>query len=516
MAEAMIQAAVLVGALLLASKIGEEAAERLGYPGFAGSIIAGLVLSNAMLGLVEPKDLEPALLLFVIGINFTLFLAGVEELSNPTLLKPTRRDFAAAAVFFTLPLIATSLTAVYIFGLDIEAAFALGTTLALVSAGPLTKILLARERFGEREASILRTGLIVEVGGLVVFNALVQGFSVVKLAETLVFVLIVYMFGRRYLDEVLLFIERHMHVREAPFAIVVALVTMAGYLAEMLGFNAAVTALLLGVFLSEYMDARPFYLERVKAFTYGFLEPLFFIGIGVYATRPSPASLAYAAVLFAASAAPKVLAARLAGYTPRDGILFLAKGGVDAALLLALLDNGAIGDEVYTASLLALITSTILSSTIYRVRERKPDILRRRIGEIALDMDIVSESASAEYAAKLVARKGAAVVVDRYMRPIGYVLAEDFVEVNPELLKKIPVRFFMRTEVTVVPEDTYIADMLGNPALIREPIIAIVNKEGTIKGTITPRKLLTLTLGASATEKTVERSERLHEQGLAE
>ena len=492
--EATSEAAVLVGALLFLSKLGEEGAERLGLPGFIGSVLTGLFLSPAVLGLVKPSDLVPALLLFNLGINFTLFLAGVEELSNPSLLKPSRREVYVSFALLASVTLLVGLFALYFMGLRLETSLAVGVVLAIVSAGPLMKLLFSKGRLGEREYSALKVGLIVEIGGLTIFNTLVQGFNAAKFLETLVFVLLVYLVGRHYLDELLLLVERYVAVREAPFAIVVSIVIMAGYIAELIGFNAAVTALLLGVFLSEYMEIRPLYLERVRAFTYGFLEPLFFIGIGIYAVRPTLIDTLYSLVLLALSAMPKMLAARLLGLSSKEGLAFLAKGGVDAALLLTMLQNGELSYSAYTAALLATLGSTLLSAAAHRVKERRPDILRMRLSDIDLDMAIVHADEKADYAARVVASKGAAVVVDKNMRPIGYVTAEDFVDVDPRMLETIPARFFLRSEVPVVRADKIISDLLSDPSLLHEPIIAVVNEKGEVIGTINSRRLLNLLL----------------------
>jgi Kef-type K+ transport system membrane component KefB len=492
MEHATIEAAVLVGALLFLSKVGEEIAERLRLPGFLGSVVMGLVVSNAVLGVVTPEKLAPALLLFNLGINFTLFLAGVEELSNPSFLKPRRRELLVAAFIISSVSLVSMLFLVHVVAVELTAAFGLGVVLAIISAGPLMKILMARGSLGEREYAALKVGLLVEIAGLILFNTVMQGVSLLNFVETTVFVLLVYMFGRHYLDEVLLFIERHMAVKEAPFAIVVSIVIMAGYIAEMIGFNAAVTALLLGVFLSEYMELRPLYLERIRAFTYGFLEPLFFIGIGVYAAKPTPETIIYALLLLAVSAPPKIAASTKLGFKGRESFVLLAKGGVDAALLLALLEADMIDYPLYTAALLSILGSTILSSLAFRVQERRPDILRTRLADLELDMDIVHIDEPAEYAARIVATKGAAVVVDEKMRPVGYVVAEDFVDVDPHMLARIPVRYYLREPVPIVSSNTTLVELLSDITLLHEPIIAVVNERGEIVGTLTTRKLLSI------------------------
>ena len=496
-----IHAAVLVGMLLLASKIGEEVAERLRLPGFIGSVLAGLILSSAVTGIVTPKDLESASLLFMLGINFTLFLAGIEELSNPSLLVPRRQDILATILLLAGSMTATVLALWLLTDITLRAMLGVGLIMSIISAGPLMKILLSKGTLGERELAAMRVGLLVEIVSLVLFNTITQGFSITKLVQSAAFVALVYMVGRHYLDNILIFIEKHMAVKEAPFAIVVSMVIMAGYIAEALGFNAAVTALLLGVFLSEYMELRPLYLERIRAFTYGFLEPLFFIGIGVHAARPSTTTLLISLALLVAASLPKILVASLEGFRGRERLIYLAKGGVDAALLLSLLQAGLLGYDMYTATLVAVVASTILSSLSFRVSERKPDALRLRLRDIDLDMDIIHVDESAEYAARIVSEKGAAVVVDEYMRPVGYVTAEDFVEADPQLLRRLPLRFFTRTEVPIAPAEKTLVEILSDVSLLHEPIIAVVNERGEIVGTITAKKLLSLLLRPSNKKK---------------
>jgi Kef-type K+ transport system membrane component KefB len=496
-------AAVIVGLLLFAAKLSEEAVERIGFPGFLGAILAGVLLGEGGLGVVRFEDVESAAILFFIGINFTLFLAGVEELSNPAFIVPSKSDLAYGLLFLAAPTaVAIVLVALVEPTLTLPVAVALAIVLSVASAGPLVKVLLARGEVGPREASLLRMALVSELSGLTVFNALAQGFDLVKLVASIAFVLSVVYVGRGYLDEFLLAVEKYIAVREAPFAIVVALVLTASYLAEIVGFNSAVTALVFGAFLSEYLMERPLYLERIRAFTYGFLEPLFFIGVGLQATEVSYAPLALSLLLFASTAAAKVAVAKLRRLQLWEAVSLLAKGGVDAALLSTMLQSNLISANLYTASLMAIILSSIAASSAVRIRRRVPEPLRLKLKDIPLDRDIVREDSYADYAAEIVSRKGAAVVVDDNLHPVGYITAEDFVGISTELLSKLPVRLLLRMEVPVVAGDTTVSQLLSDPSLIHEPIIAVVNEHGEVIGTISPRKLLAVLLHKHPTRKT--------------
>jgi Kef-type K+ transport system membrane component KefB len=100
--EDLAVAAVTVGLLLLAAKLSEEAMERLGFPGFLGAILAGVLLGSGGLGFVSMDSVESASILFFIGISFTLFLAGVEELSNPAFIVPSKNDVVYGLLFIAV------------------------------------------------------------------------------------------------------------------------------------------------------------------------------------------------------------------------------------------------------------------------------------------------------------------------------------------------------------------------------------------------------------------------------
>ena len=74
--------AVYLGLVLFTAKLFEDLARRAGLPGFIGAIIAGFLLGPGGLGLLSREDVEKMGLMLTLGIEFMLFLAGAEELSE--------------------------------------------------------------------------------------------------------------------------------------------------------------------------------------------------------------------------------------------------------------------------------------------------------------------------------------------------------------------------------------------------------------------------------------------------
>jgi len=484
-------AAIAIGGILLAAKLGEDGAGRLRLPSFIGALIAGVIIGPAGLGFISEDVVGEIGLLLSIGINFTLFLAGVEELSNPLLLKPSRREVLQAFYVFFPGMVSTAIAVFYILR-DMYTSILFASAVSLTSLGPLTKILLeSAHGISARALQALRVGLVVELLGIMVYNSLYHGLTVYSLLATVVFVVGVAVLGRTYMDRALRFTERVLAIREAPFAIIVALILLAGYLAELIGFNAAITALLLGVFASNYLHERPAYLERIRAFTYGFLEPLFFAGIGLYAARPDLYSTLYV-LLLALILPPRILVSLSLDFPLRESLVLGAKGGIDAAMLLALLLEGRIDSSLYTAGVFTVLSSTLLAASSVRTLGAKPELWRMKIGEIVLGHDAVYYKERASYAAKLLAGRGALIVVGEKYRPVGYIMAEDLIGLPADLLETIPVSLFARTEVPIVREDWLVADLVADQSLIHEPIIAVVDSEGRLVGTLKPQQILAL------------------------
>ncbi len=481
--------AIMLGLILAAAKLGEELAARIGLPAFIGAIIAGIILGRAGLGIVEPKHLEGLALILGIGINFTLFLAGVEELSNPRLFRPSGKEVAASAVILSFSSLAITAYLLAVKHLPLDTGLAYSLAVSMISLGPLMK-LLAERGIDEKALRLLRVGLLVELSALIMFNSVFKGFNILIFIETMAVAAAVLWLGRILLARALHRIEKHLAAREAPFALIVAMVIMTGYIAEALGFNAAVTALLLGIFAADYLVRRPAYLERIRAFTYGFLEPLFFAGVGLYAARPTFSELADVAIMFTILVLSRLAGGLLLGVSGKEQLALLAKGGVDAAMLMSLVQLGLVSEGLYTAGVTVLVAATIVSGFHAPGLKPAPELWRTRVADLPLDHAAVYYREPAIHAARIVARRSAAVVVDEEYKPIGYVVAEDLVEVDPRLLEKLPTFIFSRPEVPVVNKNELVAEVLSDPSMVHEPIIAVVDDDGTLIGTITPRDLL--------------------------
>jgi len=494
------EAVALLALALFAAKVGEEIVMRLGLPGFLGAIIAGILLGRAGLNIVSEEAYESTYIFYLIGLSFFLFLAGVEELAPHGKLVPHKRELFASIVMLVITTIAIVLPAHFYWHMPLHAALAFGIAIAIASLGPAIKLAL---HIKPTPIALLRFVVVLELLGIIAFNSLVKGFSVNQLITTVIVVTTIYFLGRRLFTKALVELERRIHAREAPFALLVSIIMGASFAAEYLGFNAAVTALILGLFASDYLLKRPFFHERLQALTYGFLEPLFFAGIGITMVTPDIQSLLMAIIIFAVASGVKLLIGRLLcrEVSTKSLAILLAKGGVDASLLYTGLTEHLFDPLHYTAGVTMLLLSTIASALIVGTRPEHVtrEKWRLRMLDLPLGYSLVPYTAPAIIAAEVAAAKGAVVVVDDDGRPLGYISTEDLVHVSPELLEELKALDIMRIGVIAVHKNTPILELAEDLAV--EPIVAVVDDVGKVIGTITSKEFLAWLLGTEKRQK---------------
>ncbi len=457
--EVLAYSAMVLGLVLLLAKIGEDVFNRLRLPGFLGAIIVGILLSPGGLNIVQIDSRNYLALFTALGINFLLFLAGAEEFRELELLgRRVIGMIARSAAIFAVPSIGVALFTYKVMGLGLLESSIIGVIMGAVSAGPMVKTLidtgLISTKTG-RDAFLL--GILVEVSAVVVFNTISEtgvspflSFAYIALLLTLF-----YVFGKYVFYRLLMFVEEYVSAREAPFAVIIGIILLAGYIAELTGFNAALIALALGLFAEPYLRERPDITDRIKAFTYGFFEPLFFAGLGIYVNTLDSWVLGYAAMFGSLTILLKMLVSRGVCKDMLVGIMMLSKGGVDGALLLSAYNTGIVSPLNYDAVLIAALASTMVFAVAMRPYMPSTPLAGHTgvsVDEIASSRIAVPRSALVRDTLDVfsVLDRPAAVVVDEEERPVGIVRAVDLVFENPQDFMSVRVEEVMRRYVPKV------------------------------------------------------------------
>lgn len=488
--------ALALGVMLLLAKIGEESFRRVGIPSFIAPIIVGLLVGPFGIGLIEVGDLPFIALFTILGIDFLLFIAGVEELAKITLMEKNIKRM----LFSSLILLLSSTTMVFavmhlLLSIGFFESIIVGVVMGIVSLGPLVRALT--------EAGLLSTDegrcLIVitafsEAEGIIFFNLVTRGPSLMLFVYTILAVIGFYFFGKYLFVHIIRIVERYISAREAPFAIIIALILLTGRLAEILGFNAAIVALGLGIFSSTYLLNRPDILDRLRAFTFGFFEPLFFIGLGLYVSYIGVMDFILGVIIAAVASIAKIVSLRYLTHIKSLNILSLslAKGGVDAALLLIAYNAGLLSPSTYTFVLVSIILMALVFSLPVRrhILASAPIEARKlTVADIVGEKIYASPNTSLDEIISVLEKMNGVVIVDENMRPIGIVTSADLIYVDPAKIRSIKVSEVMRTNVPIVYEGEHLDENVIE-LVSSNQVVAVIDREGRLKGTLYPRHII--------------------------
>ena len=392
-------AILFIAVLVIASKLGGELLHRLGQPTILGNVIAGIIVGPAVLAIVQPIE---AIELFVsIGVFFLFFLIGLEEIDVAGLFKVMKgKIFAGAAVAFLIPFLIAG-----VFGLAIDfnfvQSFAIASVIAASSLGVTAKVL---SDLGKLKSTIgleiFTVTAIVEFIAIIFVSVFIQidaSSDSPQISEMLwLFVKMIVFFGVAALLSVyglpqfFRFIKNHLRVKEAYFGVVIGMILLVAYLAEISGVHGAIGALLLGVAVSRL--ARAEYQEiskNINAVGYGIFIPIFFAGIGLHF------SLAFLdlewwiiAVFIVIMTGVKFLssyiAVRIANMRPAATVAYgvMSKGAVDLALMLSLLQADIMDNKLFSLLVLGTLITMIISSVELQRKLKK--ITPFKVGDLEL------------------------------------------------------------------------------------------------------------------------------------
>jgi Kef-type K+ transport system membrane component KefB len=375
----VFEAILFLGVLVLAAKIFGEAMHRINQPTIIGNVLAGIVVGPAMFAIVQPID---EIELFVsIGVFFLFFLIGLEEIDLPKLFKVLRgRIFAGSAIGFLVPFVVAGLFGIAL-DMDFIKSFAIASVIAASSLGVTAKILTD---MGKLRSTI---GLeIFTVTGIVEFIAIIvtsvflqinasEGFPnsmefVWLFVKMIIFFSIAGLLSVFVFPKFFRFIKKHLRVEQMYFAVVIGVILLVAYFAEISGIHGAIGALLLGIAVSRMTKEEYHEISKsVRAIGYGIFIPIFFAGIGLHFSTsflelPILVIVGFLAIIiggkffgsYLAVSVAKMKFPRIVSY----GVM--SKGAVDLALLLSLLSADILDTPLFSLLVLGTLVTMIISS----------------------------------------------------------------------------------------------------------------------------------------------------------
>ena len=376
-----------VGALIVAAKLLEGIFKRFGLNSIFAYAVAGVIL-GPVTGLVETvREID---LILGIGIFMFFFLIGLEELDISGFVSAIRgRLFLAVVLSVTLSmLVSLTVTTDVFFDLQLDLNFtqALGLAgvLSLSSLGVVAKALVDEGRLREPVGVQIFTAVIIAelLALFVVGFAISERFStgehatsptvmsvLLLIAEILGFAIITWSVANKLVPRLLHRLHRLLRVPQFAFGMLLGGLFLVVVAAEKVGLHGSLGALLFGAALSllPYQMRRDI-MPGMRSAADGFFVPLFFASAGLYLSLdfvklPLETILTLAFVPLAG----KVAASFISTYITRIDAPFatavglMAKGVAEIALLLVMLQTGAIDNDIFSLLVLVMLAYIMLT-----------------------------------------------------------------------------------------------------------------------------------------------------------
>jgi Kef-type K+ transport system membrane component KefB len=380
--------------VLIAAKVAAEVAERVRVPAVVGEILAGLAIGPSALGLVGGDDVlrvlgELGVILLLLEVGLQMDLAELGAVGRASMLVAT----IGVAMPFALGFAVASG-----FGHTGDTAIFVGAALTATSVGITARVFGDLRALTSAEArTVLGAAVADDVMGLVILTVVVrvvtEGSVSIGTVLAVVGVAISFLVAGGALGVRLtphLFQLVHRVSRSAGTMVALALAFALAF-AELA--TIAKLAPVVGAFVAGLSLARSAHAERIRRelTPVGHLfVPVFFLQIGIDADVGAfirPNVLGLAAALFAVASVGKLVASFGAMGSPGDrmliGLGMLPRGEVGLIFAAIGLREGIVGNTLYTALLLVVLATTLVTPPLLRWRLQHTRRARRAAASVS-------------------------------------------------------------------------------------------------------------------------------------
>ena len=372
---------LLIFAILFLAKVLGEFFERTGFSSILGEIFAGIFLSILLLS----HDPEIFSFLAELGAIFLLFTAGYKEVHLQEL-----KSASSKAIIPTITQIIFAFSFGFLLGLIfnfqvLESLF-MAVAFSATSIGVLVKILIDYNYLSSKPGSLMLTSAIFDdVAGIFMLSILVTvaelhqlpSFSQIFIifAKLAFFAISMAVLGLKIFPKVFDYIQK-MHIKESIFTFVIIIALFSAYFAEAFELHAVIGAFVGGIILSRIPLAKIEDVQsKVSGLSYGIFTPIFFayIGFTVDLSIIGNAGLFTVLVVLMALLGKLMggfIGSKLVGLDSSDSLIFgigvMPRAGIELVVITVGRNRGIIGDEIYSAIVLMVIVSIIVSPMLLK------------------------------------------------------------------------------------------------------------------------------------------------------
>jgi Kef-type K+ transport system membrane component KefB len=380
-----MEAILQIMVILSLARILSEVSERAGLPGITGEIAAGFLFALAF----RPDNIETFTFMGELGAIFLLFTAGYREVHV--------KDLKAASINALIPTFFQIFFAFTfgfmlgnMYGFSFVESLFMAVAFSPTSISVVVKTLIDTDYLSSKPGSLMLTSAIFDdIIGLFLLTVVISVAtfqhlpSVIDLlrigGNIMAFAIVMGIMGWKIFPALFGQIQK-MHTKEALFSFVILIALFCAYIAEAFGLHAVIGAFFGGVLISDLPIAKIEAVQKkVSGIAYGFFTPLFFAFIGLSVEIEILYTAGTFAVLVIVLALTGKLiggfiGTKLVGYSSKDSLIFgigmMPRAGVELVVIAIGKELGIISNEVFSAIVLMVIVSIIVSSILLEMSIR--------------------------------------------------------------------------------------------------------------------------------------------------
>ena len=397
------EALLSLGLLVIATKLAEGVFRRLRLNAIVAYVTAGLLLGPVLeLSGIWSIDSSGHLeLLLTLGVFIFFFLIGLDEIDISSFMATLRGHYFLTAILSVILSMGVSMLVttdwVFDFGLSLNftEAVALAGVLSMTSLGIVAKVLSDEGRL--KEPLGLQIFTVVVIAELI--TLLLIGFSIgehahelsvtgilILLGKIAAFAVVSWILSSRVLPPVVSLLQRLIQVPQLSLGLLIGILFLMVYGAELMGLHGSLGALLFGAALSGLSyQARREILPGLRSVAEGFFVPLFFASAGLHFSfsfvELNPwTMLALALVPLIGNFIGAFIGAYVARLTVPYAVAsgLMGKGVAEIALLLVLWETGTIDEAVFSFLVLVMFCYILLMPPVITFAvgraSKKPDL----------------------------------------------------------------------------------------------------------------------------------------------
>lgn len=369
---------LVLGILLIVTKVVESFSVKVGLPSVVGSLGVGIVLGPALLNIIQESS--GITLLSHIGVMLLMFLAGLES-DFSILKKYLRPSFIVATLGIVIPVVCFYLCSV-LFGLSGKESLFIGLIFGATSLSITIQVLKELNYVKTKEGAIvIGAALLDDIMVVVLLNVVLSLFTpgssntvVVKLLVTIILFFIGVYLVNRFVLPFILKAYKHVNIPEKNVSLGLGLAFLLSFIAESIGMSDIIGAFFAGIMLSQ-TDIGHEIETKVESMNTALFAPIFFVSIGLGLSFKGLGSYWLMIVVFSLLAIITKFAGGYIGAKTQKlssssasiiGASLISRGEMALIMVAIGKEQAIVSSEIYALIVLVVLISTIAAPIILK------------------------------------------------------------------------------------------------------------------------------------------------------